>query len=69
MAFFTKLTTKKPDTIPLKKLTTYATDDTLDTIAFIQSQHRRKTGERIPVWKVIDMAIKGYAEKQGIRLK
>jgi len=53
---------------PLQKLTTYATNDALDAIALIQSRHRRATGERIPVWKVVNDAILTYAEKQGIRL-
>lgn len=52
----------------VKRLTTYATNDALDAIALIQSKHRRATGERIPVWKVVNDAILTYAEKQGIRL-
>lgn len=37
-----------------------------DVITEIQRQHRIRTGRALPIWKVIDAAVKAYAKKQDI---
>lgn len=39
--------------------------DAYDAIAQIQRQHRIQTGRALPIWKVIDTAVKAYAKKQN----
>ena len=36
-----------------------------DAIAQIQRQHRIQTGRALPIWKIIDTAVKAYAKKQN----
>ena len=39
--------------------------DAYDAIAQIQRQHRIQTGRALPIWKIIDTAVKAYAKKQN----
>ncbi len=39
--------------------------DAYDAIAQIQRQHRIQTRHALPIWKIIDAAIKAYAKKQN----
>jgi hypothetical protein len=36
-------------------------------ITELQRQHRIQTGRALPIWKVIDAAIRAYAKQQGVR--
>ncbi len=40
--------------------------DAYDAITELQRQHRIQTGHALPIWKIIDAAVKEYAEKQNI---
>ncbi len=42
--------------------------DAYDAISQIQRQHRIQTGRTLPIWKVIDEAVKSYAKKQNIKV-
>ena len=37
-------------------------------ITDLQRQHRIKTGRSLPIWKVIDTAVRAYAKRQGIKV-
>ena len=39
--------------------------DAYDAIAQIQRKHRIQTGRSLPIWKIIDTAVKAYAKKQN----
>jgi hypothetical protein len=43
------------------KLTARVSLEAYDLISDLQRQHRRKTGKALPLWKVVDAAIKTYA--------
>ncbi|MCI0558941.1 MAG: hypothetical protein MN733_10630 [Nitrososphaera sp.] len=40
-----------------------------DAISELRRQHRRKTGRALPIWKVIDAAIKAYARERGVKVE
>jgi len=42
--------------------------DAYDAIYELQRQHRRRTDEHLPLWKVLDAAVRAYAKKKGIRI-
>ncbi len=48
------------------KLTARVTLVAYDAITDIQRQHRRTKGGFIPLWKVVDAAIRAYAKRQGV---
>lgn len=62
-----KLLKPKPKAT-LLKLTTLITPDAFDTIGEIQRKHRRKTGKKLAMWKIVDTAILAYGEKQNIHI-
>ncbi len=39
-----------------------------NAITEIQRQYRAQTGRALPIWKVIDAAIRAYAKQQGIEV-
>ena len=39
--------------------------DAYDAIDQIQRQHRIQTGRALPIWKIIDTAVKAYVKKQN----
>ncbi|MCB8980260.1 MAG: hypothetical protein H6657_22845 [Ardenticatenaceae bacterium] len=39
--------------------------DAYDAIAQVQRQHRIQTGRALPIWKIIDTAVKTYAKQQS----
>ncbi len=39
-----------------------------DAITDIQRRHRAQTGRALPIWKVIDAAIRAYAQQQEIEV-
>ena len=60
---------KKPETRPKRvALTARLSLEAYDAIVQLQRQYRAKTGKALPIWTVIDEAIKAYAEKQGIKV-
>ena len=61
---------KKPKDKPETKeqrvaLTARLSLDAYDAIAQIQRRHRIQTGRALPIWKIIDAAVKAYAKKQN----
>ncbi len=60
----------KPETRPSRvAMTARLSLEAYDAIIQLQRQHRAKTGRALPIWKVIDEAIKAHAEKQGIKVE
>lgn len=56
----------KPETKEQRvALTARLSLDAYDAIAQIQRQHRIQTGRALPIWKIIDTAVKAYAKKQN----
>ena len=39
-----------------------------DALTEIQRRHRIKYGKALPIWKVLDAAIRAYAKGQGIQV-
>ncbi len=60
---------KKSETMPKRvRLTAHLSLEAYDAIVQLQRQHRAKTGRALPIWKIIDTAVKAYAEKQNIQV-
>jgi hypothetical protein len=51
------------------KLTARITLPAYDAIFELQRQHRRKTGKHLPLWKVLDAAVRTYAHQQGFEVE
>ena len=49
------------------RLTAHLTLIVYDALTEIQRRHRIKYGRALPIWKVLDVAIRAYAEGQGIQ--
>ena len=49
------------------RLTAHLTLIAYDALTEIQRRHRIKYGRALPIWKVLDIAIRAYAEGQGIQ--
>ncbi len=59
-----------PDTkIQRVALTARLSLEAYDAIVQLQRQHRAKTGRALPIWEIIDTAVKAYAEKQNIQVR
>ena len=50
------------------KLTARVTLAAYDTIKQVQRLHRRRTGGFIPLWKVVDAAVRAYAKQKEIKI-
>ena len=50
------------------RLTAHLTLIAYDALTEIQRRHRIKYGKALPIWKVLDVAIRAYAEGQGIQV-
>jgi len=50
------------------RLTVHLTLVAYDALNEIQRRHRIKHGKALPVWKVLDAAIRDYGKKQGIKI-
>jgi hypothetical protein len=48
------------------KLTARVSLEAYDLISELQRQHRGKTGRALPLWKIVDAAIRAYAGNQRI---
>jgi UDP-N-acetylmuramyl pentapeptide synthase len=51
------------------RLTVQLTEPAYGAINEIQRRHRVERGRALPIWKVVDEAVRDYAKKKGIRLK
>ena len=51
------------------RLTVQLTLTAYDAIREIQLQHRREKGRAIPIWRVVDKAVRAYARRQGIEVE
>ena len=61
-----KQPTDKPESTNQRvALTARLSLDAYDAIAQIQRQHRIQTGRALPIWKIIDTAVKTYAKQQN----
>ena len=61
-----KLSKHKPETKEQRvALTARLSLDAYDAITLIQREYRIQTGRALPIWKVIDKAVKAYAKKQN----
>ena len=49
------------------RLTAQLTLIAYDALTEIQRRHRIKYGKALPIWKVLDVAIRAYAKRQGIQ--
>ena len=49
------------------RLTIHLTLIAYDALTEIQRRHRIKYGKALPIWKVLDVAIRAYAKRQGIQ--
>lgn len=49
------------------RLTARLSLEPYNTISELQRRHRAGTGRALPAWKVLDTAVKAYAEQEGIR--
>ena len=57
----------KPEETPQRiRLTVQLTLSAYHAISQIQHQHRARWGRAVPIWKVIDTAVRAHAKKQGI---
>ena len=45
------------------KLTASISLEAYDSITELQQSHRRETGRALPLWKIVDAAIRAYAKK------
>jgi hypothetical protein len=60
---------KKVATGPQRiRLTIHLTLAAYDALADIQRRHRVKYGRVLPIWKILDAAVKAYAEQQEIQV-
>jgi len=48
------------------KITVRITLNAYDAITELQRKYRGQTGRALPLWKIVDRAVKIYAGKQGI---
>ena len=61
-----KQPTDKPETNEQRvALTARLSLDAYDAIAQMQRRHRIQTGRVLPIWKIIDTAVKTYAKQQS----
>lgn len=51
------------------RLTVQLTLSAYYAIGEIQRRHRIEKGRAIPIWKVIDTAVRAYAKEKGIQLR
>ena len=51
------------------RLTVQLTEPAYGAINEIQRRHRVEEGSALPIWKVVDAAVRDYAKEKGIRLK
>lgn len=55
-----------PSQVERVKITAVISVKAYETIQEIQRAYRRQTGRALPLWRVVDTAIRAYAKKQGL---
>ncbi len=48
------------------KVTAFITLQAYNAINQLQLRHKAREGRSLPLWKVLDTAVKAYAKKEGI---
>ena len=48
------------------RLTARVTLEAYELVAEMQRRHRRKTGKALPLWKVVDDAVRAYARRNPV---
>ena len=51
------------------KVTAFITLQAYNAINQLQLSHKARQGRSLPLWKVLDTAVKAYAKKEGITTK
>ena len=70
ISYMSNIQKKKPESrLQRVALTARLSLSAYDAITEVQRQHRLKTGRALPIWQVIDTAIKSYAKEKGIQLR
>ena len=51
------------------RLTVQLTEPAYHAINEIQRRYRIEEGSALPIWKVVDAAVRAYAKKKGVQLE